>query len=197
MKPIFVLALILITNLSVTFTPPKPEEFTCTYSLDKGWMSAGGNFVVKEIVGNDQTGLIEIVKRIKEVASIDEERFRVMLAKNENNARALLQNNQRYLIIDVDFLVNVNDRCHNRWAAISIIAHEIGHHISNFEGSAHEKELKADYWSGYILQKLGASQSSACIAMQLIGSNNDSSSHPNKFRRIQSIKQGFADAENN
>lgn len=171
------------------------QGFSCTYSLERGWMHEGGNYVVKEIVGNDQTGLLEVVRQIKKVSDIDDERFRVMLAKHENNARALLQNGQRYLIIDVDFLVMANERCHNKWAAISILAHETGHHISNFEGTPHQAELKADWWSGYILQKLGASERSAIAAMSVIGDEHDSESHPNKYTRIESIKKGYEKAQ--
>ncbi len=123
-----------------------------------------------------------------------------MKITNENNAFATIAGGQRILVIDVGFLKSVNGRCGTKWGAISIIAHEVGHHLSNFRGLdgtniSHAKELAADYYSGFILTKLGSSQEAAVKAMKLIGSDADSQSHPARNTRVDSIINGWNDGQ--
>jgi hypothetical protein len=55
-------------------------------------------------------------------------------------------------------------------------------------------EDDADYWSGYILKKLGASQTASVKCIRHFGSTEDSDSHPNKRRRERLIANGWNDA---
>lgn len=88
----------------------------------------------------------------------------------------------------------------NSWAPISILAHEVGHHISgdiSFYGSFQHpwtKELRADFVSGYVLYKMGASLYDATSALRLTFSWMGSSSHPDSPRRIDALTQGWNQA---
>lgn len=85
----------------------------------------------------------------------------------------------------------------NEWAAISVLAHEVGHHINNdvsWYGSfkhSWTKELQADFISGYVLYKMGASLSDARFALSLMFSWMGSESHPDSPRRLAALTQGY------
>lgn len=67
---------------------------------------------------------------------------------------------------------------------MSILAHEIGHHLLGHTisiGSSNpQDELEADKFSGFVLYKMGASLNDAVQAIQLLGSDTDSKTHPSK-----------------
>jgi hypothetical protein len=112
-----------------------------------------------------------------------------------NNAYATILNNQRYIVYDNDFLENLDAYAKTKWASISALAHEMGHHYRNHvvsnSGSTPPKEIEADYFSGYVMAKLGASLSQATQAMSLIASPQASASHPGKADRLDAITRGW------
>nr|WP_321237216.1 hypothetical protein [uncultured Psychroserpens sp.] len=90
----------------------------------------------------------------------------------------------------------------NSWAPISVLAHEVGHHINNdisWYGSFKHpwsKELQADYVSGYVLYKMGASLNDATSAFQHMFSWMGTTTHPDTPRRIDALTQGYIRAAN-
>src|ERR1700741_978303 len=118
-----------------------------------------------------------------------------------NNAYATLIRGQRYIVYDNEFLENLDAYAGTRWASISVLAHEMGHHYRNHvvssSGSTPGKELEADYFSGYVMAKLGASLNEARAAMQQIASPTASSTHPAKADRLNSITNGWNYARGN
>lgn len=84
------------------------------------------------------------------------------------------------------------------WAPVSIMAHEIGHHLSGHTitagGSRPEIELEADKFSGYVLQKMGAPLASATKAILTLGTATDQQTHPSKTRRAAAIVDGWQEA---
>lgn len=116
-----------------------------------------------------------------------------------NNAVATIRNNKRYIIYDKNLLKNVEVLTESYWSSISILAHEIGHHLSghtlNNETKNHEGELQADKFSGFILYKMGATQKQASYAMYLLGNDEDTDTHPNKNKRIKAILEGWNEAK--
>jgi hypothetical protein len=117
---------------------------------------------------------------------------------NIQNAVATMIDNKRYIIYDPKLLSFTDEYSDSYWSSISILAHEIGHHLSghtlNTTISNHDVELQADKFSGFVLYKMGATQEQATNAMFLLGSEVDSESHPNKKRRIQAILEGWNEA---
>lgn len=122
---------------------------------------------------------------------------------NVPNASALIQGSTRYIIYNQNFMQSVTNLTNNRWGAISIMAHEVGHHLNAHTlsgGSRPDKEIEADYFSGFILQKMGASLDDAQTAMRKIGSDRGSSTHPAKNQRLSAIAAGWSsscDKDNN
>ncbi len=81
------------------------------------------------------------------------------------------------------------------WGPISIMAHEIAHHLSGHTivpgGSRPEIELEADKFSGYVLQKMGAPLPEAQRMILTVGSSHGSPTHPAKDQRADAIRQGW------
>jgi hypothetical protein len=123
--------------------------------------------------------------------------FEILIAQHENNAFATVAGGKKILVVDVDFLESVNSMARTQWAAIQIIAHEVGHHISGFLSDRHKSELNADYWSGQTLQRLGAAEYASTAAILTVGSEVDTQTHPNKYKRAEIIKRGWNDASRN
>src|SRR6478735_1904179 len=124
-----------------------------------------------------------------------QENFQLREQNGINNAYATIIRNQRFIIYDNNFLENLDDYASTKWASISVLAHEMGHHYRNHvvdgKGSTPPKELEADYFSGYVMQKMGAGLDEARAAMNSIASPKASATHPAKNDRLNAIAQGW------
>lgn len=127
-----------------------------------------------------------------------QENFQLREQNGINNAYATIVRNQRYIVYDNHFLENLDAHARTKWASISVLAHEMGHHYRNHvvdrQGSTPPKELEADYFSGYVMAKMGASLAEARAAMEKIASNRASASHPARADRLIAIAQGWNQA---
>lgn len=123
------------------------------------------------------------------------ENFRIKEQNGINNAYATIINRVRWIVYDNIFLENLDSYAATKWASISVLAHEIGHHYYNHvvksQGSNIPSEIEADRFSGYVLQLMGASLEQSLAAMEKIGSEKASSSHPAKRDRLNAITAGW------
>jgi hypothetical protein len=121
-------------------------------------------------------------------------------AANINNAIATIIGNKRYILYDPNLLQYTDKNSGNFWSSMSILAHEIGHHLQGHtitkNGSNPKVELEADKFSGFVLYKLGASLSQASAAMETLGSAKETATHPAKINRLNAIQQGWTEANN-
>ena len=124
-----------------------------------------------------------------------QQNFQVREQNGINNAYATIIRGQRYIVYDNRFLESLDRYAGTKWASISVLAHEMGHHYYNHmvsgTGSTLPKELQADYFSGYVIAKMGASLAEARAAMSQIASPQASSSHPAKADRLSAITNGW------
>jgi len=129
--------------------------------------------------------------------------FKLMAADVDNACAVIQQKNSgdmlRYIMYNQQFMMQVEDLTKNHWAETSILAHEIGHHLSGHTllkgGSRPDLELEADRFSGYILYKMGANLDDAQIAMKTFSSDDISSTHPAKKSRLVAITNGWLAAK--
>jgi hypothetical protein len=133
--------------------------------------------------------------------SIDwEENFRLREQNGINNAYATIIQNMRYIVYDNDFLENLDAYAATKWASISVLAHEMGHHYYNHmvtgRGSTVPVEIEADGFSGYVMNKIGATLEQSIAAMQAIASDKASATHPAKKDRLAAITRGWNAARN-
>ena len=114
------------------------------------------------------------------------------------NAAAVIRGSQRFILYNPSFMIQTRQQTHSNWAPVSIMAHEIGHHLNAHTldnvGSRPDRELEADYFSGFILQRMGATLSEAQVAMNALGDPIGSSTHPAKHDRLAAIATGWAKA---
>ena len=124
--------------------------------------------------------------------------FEVMAA-NVQNAAAVTYQGKRYVLYNPNFINQLVQKTGNKWAAISVLAHEIGHHLnghtSTSTGSHPAIELESDEFSGFVLRKMGASLSDAQAAMKVLASNYASRTHPAKHDRLAYIEKGWKSAD--
>jgi hypothetical protein len=119
-------------------------------------------------------------------------------AANVPNAAAVIKDGKRLIMYSQAFIRSIVDRSGTNWAATSIMAHEVGHHLAGHTldgGSRPETELQADQFSGHVLFKMGASLEQAKVAMELASSDRGSSTHPPKGARLAAIHNGWLAAQ--
>ena len=120
-------------------------------------------------------------------------------SSNVPNAQAQVAESRRQILYNPDWMLNLVASAQTNWALVQILAHEVGHHLSFHEGYSTDpaqnqaQELEADYFSGYILARLGASVDEATAAMRLLPAD-DSETHPGSRRRIAAASKGWSDA---
>lgn len=120
-------------------------------------------------------------------------------AANIENAAAVVYGGKRYVLYNPTFINNLVKTTGTEWAAISVLAHEIGHHLNGHTvtstGSQPALELEADEFSGFVLRKMGASLTQAQAAMKTLASTRGSSTHPGQYDRLASIERGWNHAD--
>lgn len=114
---------------------------------------------------------------------------------NVPNAAAVILENKRYILYNGEFMDQISTVSGTYWAGISILAHEIGHHLNGHtldsDGSRPATELESDEFSGFVLQKMGASLKEAQAAMAVAASQKGSHTHPARNQRLQAIANGW------
>lgn len=114
------------------------------------------------------------------------------------SAIAVILEGQRAIIYNPSFLDMLNNE-DSAWIAYSVLAHELGHHANGhtFDGHADSwlQEMQADYYSGYVIGRLGGSQNDAKSALQawaVVTSQTDSTAlHPPVNERLNQVEKGW------
>jgi hypothetical protein len=117
---------------------------------------------------------------------------------NVANAMAAISGGTRLIVYNQDFMERVERTTNTDWSSVSILAHEIGHHLAGHtltkDGSRPRTELEADRFSGHVLFKMGAQLEDAKAAMQAVAGDTGSDTHPPKSARLVAIESGWFDA---
>ena len=161
-----------------------------------------------------ETEAIESLDKILAVIGASR-RFILKPCDNIDNAMAISLKGIRYIFYNQDFMKAINEKTGSYWSNMSILAHEIGHHINGHTidailyinelveeetlAASRKMELEADEFAGFVLGKLGATLSEATKAISLVSSDDDDSysTHPSKSKRIDAIKKGYNNALKN
>ncbi|MBO9638497.1 MAG: M48 family metalloprotease [Siphonobacter aquaeclarae] len=175
------------------------EERFSTWTFGTQKTQRGGPCDVYMFKSNDHAE--KVVDNILRSAGMGfgKRNFQVVECPRTDNCYATIINGVRYIVYDNSFLKLVEDRTHTDWAAISIMAHEIGHHIlghtSDGMGSRPDKELQADYFSGFVVHNLGGSLEEAQIAIRVLQGEEGDASHPPRRDRLATIEKGWREAD--
>ncbi len=125
--------------------------------------------------------------------------FSVMECPNTENCFATVVKGERFIIYDGAFMAQIEEDTETDWSAISIMAHEIGHHLQGHtidgKGGQPQKEIEADRFSGFVLHQLGASLDESMVAIRALGNDHATRTHPAKGPRMEAVRKGWVDAE--
>jgi len=122
-----------------------------------------------------------------------------LVAANVPNAIATVDGSKRLILFNQLFMKDIGKQANSDWASISILAHEIGHHLQQHtlaSGSVprDQQELAADRFSGDVLFKMGASLDDARAAM-LSRPDTKSAYYPKRSVRLIAIGNGWIAAQ--
>ncbi|MDO1445369.1 membrane-binding protein [Rhodocytophaga aerolata] len=190
-KIVFCLLFVLLNfGKSFSQTPLLVEvEQSCTYTGEPI------NGELYEFRSSSEANMV--VRRIMEAVGL-KPRFELKAA-NVDNAAAVIYNSKRYILYSQNFISQIEGATRTNWAAISILAHEIGHHLNghtlDHAGSRPSSELEADEFSGFVLRKMGASLHEAQAAMRVLAADEGSYTHPAKNARLEAISVGWKQAD--
>lgn len=106
---------------------------------------------------------------------------------------------ERVIAYNAGFMRRVREATLNSdWAALSIMAHEIGHHLSGHTlvpgGSQPPVELEADKFSGFVLSKMGAALDEAQKAVATLVPEADGPTHPGRVKRLAAVEAGWSES---
>ncbi len=189
MKPLFSFLAILLSLVAPAHAQERLViEEACSYY---------GDTISGEVYGfgSDQEAE-QAISRIMKFTGLPQN-FTIKAA-NVPNAAAVIRENKRLILYSQTFMERVRQTTNTDWAAISILAHEIGHHLSGHTleagGSRPETELQADRFSGYVLFKMGATLDQSQAAMETMTGEGGSDTHPPKSARLAAIANGWMEA---
>ncbi|MBL7981879.1 MAG: hypothetical protein JNL52_08740 [Flavobacteriales bacterium] len=124
--------------------------------------------------------------------------FTVREDPSVRTAVAYIKGRDRIIAYDPVFIGRVLDSTRTDWAAVSILAHEIAHHLLGHTldpDAVHPgDELACDRYSGFVLQRMGATLEESRAAMEVAGSVHGTHRHPPRHARLQAIEQGWKEA---
>ncbi len=122
-----------------------------------------------------------------------------MIVDPSTPAAAEIINGRRVILFDPRFMAQVADRICPDWGAMSILAHEVGHHLAGHtlrqSAEPWRDELEADEFSGFVLARLGATLAETTSAAARILPEQATPTHPGRKDRIAAIVHGWQNAE--
>lgn len=111
------------------------------------------------------------------------------------NIEASISHRKRYIFYNPAYITSLNNITKNKWAVMTLLAHEVGHHLNGHTirkgGSTPKLELEADEFAGFILHKLGATLQQSQNVMYYIAKTKESRTHPAKDSRLRAIEKGW------
>ncbi|MFL3663010.1 MAG: hypothetical protein ACJ04Q_03340 [Flavobacteriales bacterium] len=119
-----------------------------------------------------------------------------------DNAHATHDQNTGQMLIEYNpnFMTSLEE--YSKWAAMMVIAHEVGHHhnldlygrFSGIDRSSHMKEYNADWFAGWMLRCEGARMDQATDVYETYNFVL-SKSHPDEATRVGALKHGWVSAD--
>lgn len=153
---------------------------------------------------NAEKWMSDLVTRITSVVGL-RNRFRLVALQNFNNCAAVCFNNEtgqdRFIQFDRQFLESFQKKTNNKWFVTGVLAHELGHHFNGHSldgiGSRPDKEIEADEFAGFIIQKLGAKETEAASIFSFLNETDGPPTHPVKSKRYAAVSRGWNSAAGN
>ncbi len=188
MKRIFLFAILMMAILSTSMAQGVTN---CGYIIPKKKSTLRNNFSSIYEARDIVKAMLDTIKW--------KENFSLKEQANIQNAYATMISGKRWIIYDNAFLESIDEYAQTKWASISVLAHEMGHHKYNHvlsgQGSTIPTEIEADNFSGYVMQKMGATLAQSVAAIKTISTEQASATHPGKTDRVNAISAGWNKAQ--
>lgn len=132
-------------------------------------------------------------------------RFLIVACRQVDNCQATLYKGKPYILYNPDFLEEVKRmnfssadiRVSTRnWEALTILAHELGHHVNNHllnphpDATQREMELEADEFAGAMIFRMGGTIEQAKAAY-LSQPERGTYEHPGRQQRLDAVTRGW------
>lgn len=127
-----------------------------------------------------------------------EQNFELRANRKIANARAAMKGERRLILYNEEFIASFKRNSLTNWAAYTLLAHEIGHHIKKHDfvttdpKTRHTQELEADGFSGQVLARLGADLEEALAGVQSLEIKEATLTHPGPKSREEAIISAFS-----
>jgi hypothetical protein len=156
----------------------------------------------------------KLVKTIMDKAYGLPNRFIIQSCTGTKNCEAVVnKKGTPYILYNPEFLgkvkrlqftaTDLTETFQQDWETLTILAHEVGHHLLNHitapqpGATQADCELEADRTAGYIMCKLGATLEQAQSVMRRPEVPEYATmGYPSRNERLEAIKQGFVQAKN-
>ena len=117
-----------------------------------------------------------------------------IFAGNVPNAAAVIQGDTRLIVYNQPWMEQLGNATGSDWARLAVLAHEVGHHLQNHTleggGSRPERELEADEYAGFTLQRMGATLEQT-VQLTQIFPDEGSRTHPGRSARESAFANGW------
>lgn len=132
-------------------------------------------------------------------------RYLIVSCIKVENCQATLYKGKPYILYNPDFLQEVKrlnfssaeiSPTTQNWKALSILAHELGHHVNNHllnphpDASARDMELEADQFAGSMIFLMGGTREQALAAYRELPEMG-TYSHPGRRQRMEAVTIGW------
>jgi tetratricopeptide (TPR) repeat protein len=138
-----------------------------------------------------------VVQNILTKVKAPTQRFIVKTCPGLNNASAMALGGVPYILLDVSWMESFKPG-RSDWFHLSVIAHEIGHHLLGHVGlpsvppaQQRERELAADQFAGYVLGAYGITSYQLAILLHRFPDDRQpNSTHPRNTLRMAALQKG-------
>lgn len=200
-KPMLSLAVALGLAAATIVVPAQAQLGVKTYEFGKSAYGFHGALGKSRITTFQAEGeAVAIFRQIIGNQGLSATTIEIRASGDVANAAAFVDGDgKRVIAYNTIFMQEVKDKTGRYWALISILAHEVGHHL-NFHtytpgqpppAQSHNDELEADYFSGHALARMGATLEDALSAMRKVALVEETATHPGRDARLQAIALGW------
>jgi uncharacterized protein (TIGR02145 family) len=159
--------------------------------------TAASNFMTEQDVNRLVTDMLDRINI--------RNRFIIVSCTKVENCQATLYKGKPYILYNPDFLqevkrlnfssadIQVSTR---NWEALSILAHELGHHVNNHllnplpDATQRDMELEADEFVGSMIFLMGGTRDQAMAAFRVLP-DAGTYTHPGRQQRLDAVARGW------
>src|SRR5262245_60346494 len=193
----------LVVPLLLSLAVPASSQTKREHTLGGRALAPAGGAVTRKATSTEGSADARaVVQRIIGVIGIPMTQFEVRASPDVANAEATTENGgkDRLILYNPVWMEGLRSAIATNWSDWLVLAHEVGHHVAFHMDPTfpnHEAELQADYFAGFILNKLGAPLAEAQLAIAMVSPDEATASHPGKANRVAEVRKGWEAAAQN